>query len=154
MPTGSTSFSPSTSAQHRFSNDSGNRIGYRRSRSRPATSRSVVVLRGLKDDIQVSDLLRVYLEEQREGGVEDDLLPFDAGAISVLRDVSDGRVGILLSRARELFDFAAEQGAPRITGELASMFFAGADTSDLESGSDDGSGPQESDIDDLLLGNR
>ena len=115
---------------------------------------SVVVLRGLKDDTQVSDLLRVYLEEQREGQVEDDLLPFDAGAISVLREVSDGRVGILLNRARELFDFAAQHGAPRITGALASKFFAGVDTSDLEPRSDDGSGPQESDIDDLLLGKR
>ena len=81
---------------------------------------SVVVLRGLKDDTQVSDLLRVYLGEQREGHVEDDLLPFDLGAITLLRDVSDGRVGILLNRARELFDFAAEHSAPRITGELAS----------------------------------
>ena len=122
--------------------------------SSPSNAASVVVLRGLKDDSQVSDLLRVYLEEQREGKVEDELLPFDAGAISVLREISDGRVGILLSRASQLFDFAARQGAPRITGELASKFFAGADTSDLEPGSDDGIGPQESDIDDLLLGGR
>ena len=114
----------------------------------------MVVLRGLKDDTQVSDLLGVYLEERREGKVEDDLLPFDAGAIRVLRDVSDGRVGILLSRARELFDFAAQQGAPRITGEMASKFFAGAAASDLKPGGDDDSRPQESDIDDLLLGTR
>ena len=120
----------------------------------PSNVASVVVLRGLKDDTQVSDLLRVYLEEQREGQVEDDLLPFDAGAVTVLREVSDGRVGILLNRARELFDCAAEHSAPRITGELASRFFAGADTSDLEPRSHDGSGPQESDIDDLLLGTR
>ena len=120
----------------------------------PSNVASVVVLRGLKDDTQVSDLLRVYLEDQREGKVEDDLLPFDAGAVRVLREVSDGRVGILLNRARELVDFAAGQGAPRITGQLASKFFAGADTSDLEPGGDDGSGPQESDIDALLLGNR
>ena len=33
----------------------------------PSNVASVVVLRGLKDDTQVSDLLRVYLEEQREG---------------------------------------------------------------------------------------
>ena len=120
----------------------------------PSNVASVVVLRGLKDDTQVSDLLRVYLEERREDKVEDDLLPFDAGAIRVLRDVSDGRVGILLSRARELFDFAAQQGAPRITGEMASKFFAGAAASDLEPDGDDDSGPQASDIDDLLLGTR
>ena len=115
---------------------------------------SVVVLRGLKDDTQVSDLLRVYLGEQREGHVEDDLLPFDLGAITMLRNVSDGRVGILLNRARELFDFATEHSAPRITGELASRFFAAAGTSDIEPRSQDDSGPQESDIDDLLLGTR
>ena len=120
----------------------------------PSNVASVVVLRGLRDDTQVSDLLRVYLEDKREGQVEDDLLPFDAGAITVLREVADGRVGILLNRAKEVFDFAAERGSPRITGELASRFFAGADTSDLEPGYDDGSGPQESDIDDLLLGTR
>ena len=120
----------------------------------PSNTASVVVLRGLKDDTQVSELLRVYLEEQRERQVEDDLLPFDTGAITVLREVSDGRVGILLNRARELLDFAAAGGAPRITGELALRFFAATDTSDLEPGTDDGSGPQESDIDDLLLGTR
>ena len=120
----------------------------------PSNVASVVVLRGLKDDNQVSDLLRVYLEEQREGHVEDDLLPFDTGAVTVLRDVSDGRVGILLNRARELFDFAAEHSAPRITGELASKFFAGTGAADLEPGSHDSSGPQENDIDDLLLGTR
>ena len=120
----------------------------------PSNVASVVVLRGLKDDDQVADLLRVYLEEQRQGQVDDDLLPFDAGAITELREVSEGRVGILLNHARELFDFAAEQGVPSITGELASKFFAGADTANLEPGSHDGSGPEESDIDDLLLGNR
>ena len=66
----------------------------------PSNIASVVVLRGLKDDDQVSALLRVYLEEQREGPVEDDLLPFEPGAVTVLREVSDGRVGILLNRAR------------------------------------------------------
>ena len=120
----------------------------------PSNVASVVVLRGLKDDTQVSDLLRVYLEEGRQGQVEDDLLPFDAGAVSVLREVSEGRVGILLNRARELIEFAAGQGAPRVTGEFASQFFAGNVTSDLETGGDDGSSPLASDIDDLLLGVR
>ena len=120
----------------------------------PSNTASVVVLRGLKDDAQVADLLRVYLVEQREGRVEDDLLPFDSGAITVLREVSDGRVGILLNRARELFEFAAAQGTPRITGELASRFFAGAETTYTEPGRRDGAGPREGDIDDLLLGTR
>ena len=120
----------------------------------PSNIASVVVLRGLKDDDQVSALLRVYLEEQREGPVEDDLLPFEPGAITVLREVSDGRVGILLNRARELFNFAAQCGAPRITGDLASGFFAGAETSDLEPGTEDVGGTPDNDIDDLLLGTR
>lgn len=121
----------------------------------PSNIASVVVLRGLKDDDQVSALLRVYLEEHREGPVEDDLLPFEAGAVTILREVSDGRVGILLNRARELFNFAAQRGAPRITGDLASRFFAGTDTSDMEFGSDeDDSSTPDNDIDDLLLGTR
>ena len=120
----------------------------------PSNTASVVVLRGLRDDDQVAALLRVYLEEQRQSAVEDDLLPFEAGAITVLREVSDGRVGILLNRAKELFNFAAERGDPRITGDLASRFFAGADTSDLEPRPDDDSGTPDNDIDDLLLGAR
>lgn len=120
----------------------------------PSNLASVVVLRGFKDDTQVSDLLRVYLDERRDGPVEDDLLPFDAGAVSVLREVSDGRVGILLSRARELLDFAAEHRAPRVTGQFASQFFSGLGPSNVEAESQYGSDPQESDIDDLLLGTR
>ena len=120
----------------------------------PSNVASVVVLRGFKDDTQVSDLLRVYLEEQRVGTVEDDLLPFDAGAITALREVSDDRVGILLNRARELFEFAATQSAPRITGELATRFFAGNEASVADPVSLDDTGSPESDIDDLLLGTR
>ena len=120
----------------------------------PSNMASIVVLRGLKDDDQVAALLRVYLEEQREGSVEDDLLPFEPGAVTVLREVSDGRVGILLNRARELFNFAAERGDPRITGDLASRFFGGADTSDLQLSTEDYTGTPDNDIDDLLLGTR
>ena len=120
----------------------------------PSNVASVVVLRGLKDDEQVAALLRVYLEEQREGPVENDLLPFEPGAVTVLREVSDGRVGILLNRARELFNFAAEHSAPRITGDLASRFFEGADTSDLDLRVDDDTDTPHNDIDDLLLGTR
>ena len=115
---------------------------------------SVVVLRGLKDDTQVSDLLRVYLEEQRLEPVENDLLPFEPGAVTVLREVSDGRVGILLNRARELFNSAAERGEPQITGDFASRFFSGDDPSDLDSTPDDDGANPAADIDDLLLGTR
>ena len=115
---------------------------------------SVVVLRGLKDDSQARDLLRVYLEGSRNKAVTDDLMPFEPEAIGVLRRVSEGRVGILLNRARELLNFVAERGAPRITGELAKRFFEGeVDASDeLESPTVEGD--EVEDIDDLLLGTR
>ena len=114
---------------------------------------SVVVLRGLKDDLQARELLRVYLEERREGSIDDDLLPFEPEAIGVLREVSEGRVGILLNRARELLHFAAERGEPRITGELSRRFLEGrVDIGDPELESDDGG--ESEDIDDLLLGTR
>ena len=114
---------------------------------------SVVVLQGLKDDDQVSSLLRVYLENQRNDTVEDDLLPFDDGSSRVLREVSDGRVGILLGYARELLDSAAENSVPRITGKIASDFFNGADISQRYPDSDDIGDPHQDDIDDLLLAN-
>ena len=114
---------------------------------------SVVVLRGLKDDGQARELLRVYLDDRREEVIDDALVPFEPDAISVLREISEGRVGILLNRARELLNFAAERGEPRITGELARRFFeGGVDISDLEPATDGGS--ESEDIDDLLLGTR
>ena len=114
---------------------------------------SVVVLRGLKDDLQARELLRVYLEERREGSIDDDLLPFEPEAMGVLREISEGRVGILLNRARELFHFAAGRGEPRITGELARRFFEGKiDPGELDVEVDEGG--ESEDIDDLLLGAR
>ncbi len=119
----------------------------------PSNAASVVVLRGLKDDDQVRELLRVYLEEGREDSVDDELVPFEPDSIGVLREVSEGRVGILLNRAHELLNFAAERGAPRITGELARRFFDGQfESTDLEIAIDYGS--ESEDIDDLLLGTR
>jgi hypothetical protein len=56
---------------------------------------SVVVLGGLNDTDQAKELLRVYLEDARTEAVEDELLPFELGAVDVLREVSDGRPGIL-----------------------------------------------------------
>ena len=120
----------------------------------PSNAASVVVLRGLNDDTQVSDLLRVYLNERRDGPVEDESLPFDSAAITALRRVSDGRVGILLNRARELLEFAAEQGVPRITSDFADGFFAGTNTSGTDPVRHDAPSSEESDIDDLLLGTR
>lgn len=120
----------------------------------PSNTASVVVLRGLKDDEQVADVLRVYLEEQRNSSVEDELLPFDPGAVTVLREASEGRIGILLKHAREILDFAASQGAPMITEALASQFFGSTNSSELEFGVGDDLGTPNNDIDDLLLHTR
>ena len=119
----------------------------------PSNVASVVVLRGLKDDDQAREVLRVYLEEHRDGDVEDELLPFDPDAIAVLRTESEGRVGILLNRTHELLNSAAQEGLPRITGGFARRFFDGKG----ELGGSEG--PSEevgmmADIDDLLLGSQ
>jgi len=114
---------------------------------------AVVVLGGLKDVEQAKELLRVYLEEARIDDTEDDLLPFEPAAVEVLREVADGRPGVLLSRARELLNAAAEQELPKISGRFARQYFENeAPTND----SDGRAAPDESvdDIDDLLLGRR
>jgi hypothetical protein len=112
---------------------------------------AVVVLGGLKDVEQAKELLRVYLEESRIDDVEDDLLPFEPVAVEVLREVADGRPGVLLSRARELLNAAAEQELPKISGKFARQYF---DNETTANDPDDRAGLDESvdDIDDLLLG--
>jgi hypothetical protein len=115
---------------------------------------AVVVLGGLKDVEQAKELLRVYLEDARIDDIEDDLLPFEPAAVEVLREVADGRPGVLLSRARELLNAAAEQELPKISGNFARQYFENQvvpsadpdDRSDLDESVDD--------IDDLLLGRR
>jgi hypothetical protein len=119
----------------------------------PTNTSAVVVLSGLKDADQAKELLRVYLEDVRTESVEDALLPFESGAIDVLREISDGRPGILLNRARELIDAAATQALPKITGTFARQFFEGhASAADA----DDRAEPSDfaDDVDDLLLGSR
>lgn len=119
----------------------------------PSNTSAVVVLGGLKDVEQAKELLRVYLEEARIDDIEDDLLPFELAAVEVLREVADGRPGVLLSRARELLNAAAEQQLPKISGKFARQYFENQAPS---ADSDDRIGLDESvdDIDDLLLGRR
>lgn len=119
----------------------------------PNNTASIVVLRGIKDDEQVRELLRVYLREFRESKVDDDLVPFEPEAIGMMREASEGRVGILLNRAYELLNLAAEQGAPRITGELTRKFFEGGDgiSPPVPETRPDG---EAGDIDDLLIGTK
>ena len=116
----------------------------------PSNTGAVVVLRGIVDDKQARELLQVYLEEYREDKVDHELIPFEPDVISILRLVSEGRVGILLNRAHELLNFAAENGEPRITGEQANQFFEGGMGFD-RSGSAVSQGDEIRGIDDLLI---
>ena len=111
---------------------------------------SVVVLRGLQSDEQVAALLRVYLEDKRFGRVDDPLLPFEADALSVLRDVSEGRAGILLNRAHELLNAAAEQGLPKVDGAFARAYFDTDGAAAAMPGEDEE--PPPADLDDVILG--
>jgi hypothetical protein len=114
----------------------------------PGNAASVVTLRGLSNDEQVAEVLRVYLDSSRTEVVEDDLLPFDESALTVLRQVSQGRIGILLSKANELIEAGASRGLARIDGTFAVRHLTGrAGTADYE---EDGE-ISTSDIDDLLL---
>jgi hypothetical protein len=116
----------------------------------PSNTSAVVVLGGLKDMEQAQELLRVYLEDARTDDIDDDLLPFEPAAVEVLREVADGRPGILLSRAHELLNAAAEQELPKISGKFARRYF---ENQAPPADADDRTGLDESvdDIDDLLL---
>lgn len=113
---------------------------------------SVVVLRGLSRDDQVAELLKVYLEERRLEPVEDELLPFTPDTLGVLRQVSQGRVGILLRQAHQLLEAAALRGRGQIDGQFAEQYFQGA-IPDVDAV--DGAEPdavETTDLDELLLG--
>jgi hypothetical protein len=97
--------------------------------------------------------MRVYLEDARTEQVENDLLPFETGAIDVLREISDGRPGILLSRARELYNAAAENALPTISGKFARKYFEGQGAP-VDSDERGDAADSMEDIDDLLLGRR
>ena len=119
----------------------------------PSNTASVVVLYGIKDAEQARELLRVYLEDARIDNVDDDLLPFEPGAVEVLREVSDGRPGVLLSRAHELLNAAAEQELPKVSGTFARQYFENqAPNTDMEDRTELTDSGE--DIDDLLLGRR
>lgn len=118
----------------------------------PDNTASVVVLRGLSNDDQVAQLLKVYLGDRRLEETDDELLPFKPDALTVLREVSQGRVGIVLRQAHELINAAAERGRGQIDGAFAQQYFQGSIASL------DGDAPAEeealtsADIDELLLG--
>src|SRR6185503_9713628 len=106
---------------------------------------------GLSNDDQVAELLKVYLGDKRLEPTDDELLPFKPDALTVLREVSQGRVGIVLRQAHELLNAAAERGRGQIDGAFAQQYFQGSIAS-LD-GSESAQEPLEvADVDELLLG--
>ena len=93
----------------------------------PSNQAAVVVLRGMRDDDQVEALLGVWLDAYRiDPSTPGELVPFERDALTVLRQVSQGRPGILLNRANELFQAGAEAQKGLIDGTFAHEHFAGA----------------------------
>ena len=87
---------------------------------------AVVVLRGIQDDDQVEALLRAWLDAHRiDSSIPGELVPFARDSLTVLRLVSQGRPGILLNRANELFHAGAEAQKGLIDGTFAREYFEG-----------------------------
>lgn len=92
----------------------------------PSNQAAVVVLQGMRDDDQVEALLKAWMEPERNGNpIPDDLVPFSREALTVLRNVSEGRPGILLNRAHELLQAGAEAQVGAIDASFARAYFAG-----------------------------
>ena len=93
----------------------------------PSNQAAVVVLRGMQDDDQVEALLRAWLDAHRiDNSMTGEMVPFERGALTVLRHVSGGRPGILLNRANELFQAGAQAQRGLIDGAFAREYFDGA----------------------------
>ena len=93
----------------------------------PNNQSAVVVLRGMRDDDQVEALLHAWLDQHRiDPATSGDMAPFQRDALTVLRDVAQGRPGILLNRANELFQAAAEAQKGIIDGAFVREYFKGA----------------------------
>ena len=71
----------------------------------------VVVLRGLRTEAAAETLVKAYLDSARdEDGLP--LGPFSQDAVARLREITNGRIGEFLVRAREVLETAASEGAP------------------------------------------
>ena len=93
----------------------------------PSNRAAVVVLRGMRDDDQVEALLSVWLDAYRVDTLTPgEMVPFERDALTVMRQVSQGRPGILLNRANELFQAGAEAQKGLIDGAFAREHFTGA----------------------------
>ena len=92
----------------------------------PSNQAAVIVLRGLRDDDQVAALLRVWLDAHRiNQTTHGAMVPFERDALTVLRQVSEGRPGILLSYAHELVEAGAVAQVGLVDGRFAREHFAG-----------------------------
>ncbi len=71
--------------------------------------------------------MRVWLDAHRiDASTPGELVPFERDTLTVLRQVSQGRPGILLNRANELFQAGAEAQKGLIDVTFAREYFAGA----------------------------
>ena len=81
----------------------------------------------MRDDDQVEALLRAWLDAHRiDNSTPGEFVPFQRDTLTVLRQVSQGRPGVLLNRANELFQAGAEAQKGLIDGTFAREYFAGA----------------------------
>ncbi len=113
---------------------------------------AVVVLRGMRDDDQVEELLKAWMGPHRNDvEIDDDLVPFDRSAFSVLRQVSQGRPGDLLNKANEVFDAGAQAQVGRIDRDFARAHFQGVHGSVANGATDDAEdGDYAAEVEDLL----
>jgi hypothetical protein len=115
-----------------------------------ANQAAIVVLRGLQDSEQVTEILRVYLDDVRDTARQD-ILPFQPNVAPVLLDTSGGRVGILLQQAHELFNAAAQINLPSIDGDFARRFLAGQVSDRMRETGDSEPALPGGDVADMLL---
>lgn len=97
-----------------------------------ANAGSIVVLRGIRDDEQVRELLVAYLDAARLDGTTGELVPFEDDALRVLRENAGGRVGLVLRDAHNLIDRAANRGLETIDAAFALALFSGTADDDAE----------------------
>jgi hypothetical protein len=117
----------------------------------PSNQAAVVVLRGMRDDDQVEALLKAWMGPRRNDvEVDDDLVPFDRSALSVLRQVSQGRPGDLLNKTNEVFDAGAQAQVGRIDGDFARAYFQGAGQTTISATDESEDGDYAAEIEDLL----
>jgi hypothetical protein len=117
----------------------------------PSNQAAVVVLRGMRDDDQVEALLTTWMAPHRNDvEVEDELVPFERSALSVLRQVSQGRPGDLLNKAHEVFDAGAQAQVGKIDSDFVRNHFQGASGEPSIGGNLDEDTDYAAEVEDLL----